>query len=187
MKNQKNKIDKHKIVLHVCCAPCSTTALERLSDKYEIVAFWFNPNIQPFKEYEKRKEAFLKFAKNQGIKVITKEGEPELLEWLDETKGFEDEPEGGKRCEKCYKLRLRKTRDLAKNLGIDLFTTTLTVSPHKNSLKIFEIAKMLENEDSTFLQENFKKNDGYKKSIELSKKFELYRQNYCGCIYSKKN
>jgi len=177
---------KEKILLHVCCAPCSTTALERLCENYNVVAFWYNPNIQPDKEYEKRKETFLNYAKKMGVELEILEGKKEKLKWGETVKGLENEPEGGKRCEKCYSLRLQQTKKTAKELGIKLFTTTLSVSPHKDSLKIFEIAKELENEEVRFLPENFKKKDGYKRSIELSKSSNLYRQTYCGCLYSRR-
>ena len=164
------------VLLHSCCAPCSSQVLARLSDYFLVTVLYYNPNIEPFSEYEKRKEEQKRFietfpSKNKCI-----------------AKGLEDAPEGGERCHKCYNLRLEKTAILAKENGFDYFCTTLTVSPFKNSRILNEIGSNLEKlYDVKYLYSDFKKEDGYKKSIEYSKKYNLYRQNYCGCIYSKNN
>ncbi len=180
--------NKPKILLHSCCAPCSTTAIFTLASDYDITIFYYNPNIEPEKEYLKRKGEEVKFVhrlKEQGYNI-------EILDTDYDNPAFEkiaaplkDEREGGKRCEKCFLLRLEKTAITAKENGFDLFATTLTVSPHKNAELINSIGNMLEEKIGIkYLETNFKKKDGYKKSIQYSKDYELYRQDYCGCQYS---
>lgn len=178
------------VLLHSCCAPCSSQVLARLSDYFLVTVLYYNPNIEPFSEYEKRKEEQKRFiksfpSKNQ-ISFLDCDYENEKFKII--AKGLENIPEGGERCHKCYTLRMEKTAALAKKNNFDYFCTTLSVSPFKNSRVLNEIGNMLEKKyDIKYLYSDFKKEDGYKKSIEYSKKYNLYRQNYCGCIYSKEN
>ncbi len=179
---------KPTLLLHSCCAPCSSSVIERLNNNFKITIYYYNPNIEPIEEYTKRKEEQKRFIKelNKDIEFLDCDYDNET--WKCTTKGLEDLPEGGYRCHKCYELRLRKTALKAKELNYDYFGTTLTVSPYKNSQVLNQIGKNLEEElNIKFLYSDFKKKEGYKKSIELSKKYNLYRQNYCGCIYSKTN
>ena len=178
-----------KLLLHSCCAPCSSYVLSFLTKYFDITILYYNPNIEPIEEYEKRKEE-----EKRLIKEIDKVNSIDIIDcdW-DNNKfksislGLENEPERGKRCYLCYELRMDKTASVAKEKGYDFFSTTLTVSPYKNSNWINEIGYTLEDKyNIKYLCSDFKKDNGYKKSIELSKKYNLYRQNYCGCIYSKK-
>lgn len=185
--NIKGKVPT--LLMHACCAPCSSACLERLGNIFKISIFYYNPNITDKKEYEKRLDEVKKFVKkfkvNYEIEVIDGCYEPELF--FDMAKGLEQEPERGKRCYECYKMRLRKTAEYASNNNFDYFTTTLTLSPYKNASWINEIGETLDKEfKSHYLYSDFKKKNGYKRSIELSKEYNLYRQNYCGCIYSKR-
>ena len=181
-----DKSKKPKLLLHVCCAPCSTACLELLNQYFDITVFYYNPNISPFEEYQKRLAEEQKFVFNcyPNIKVVEIGYDGEKFEKL--AVGLEDVPEGGARCKRCYRLRLSKTAEYAKQNGFDYFTTTLTVSPYKNSDALNEIGEELAKHlGINYLTSDFKKNDGYKRSIELSKDFGLYRQDYCGCKYSK--
>lgn len=187
IENIKDKVPT--LLMHACCAPCSSACLERLGDFFKISIFYYNPNITDKKEYEKRLTEVKKFAKNFKVKheieVIDGCYEPEVF--FDMAKGLEQEPERGKRCYECYKMRLRKTAEYASNNNFDYFTTTLTLSPYKNASWINEIGDALDKDfKSHYLYSDFKKKNGYKRSIELSKEYNLYRQNYCGCIYSKR-
>ena len=184
---------KQKILLHSCCAPCSTAVIERLKDDYEIVIFYYNPNIYPEEEYIKRKNEEIKYIAH--LNETTGENLIEMLDcdydsekFYEATRGYEKEREGGARCAICFKLRLEETAKKAKEKGFDLFGTTLTVSPHKNAQLINELGKQLEQDYSIeYLISDFKKQDGYLNSIKLSKEFNIYRQNYCGCKYSLNN
>ncbi len=175
------------LLLHTCCAPCSTAVIKRLANYFKITVFYYNPNISPKEEYEKRKEEQKRFIKESALKNITLldcDYENELFTQI--AKGLEQEKEGGKRCPKCFNLRLEKTAKKAKEENFDYFGTSLTVSPYKNAEILNKIGKMLEEKyQVTFLPSDFKKKNGYKESIELSKKYHLYRQDYCGCIFSK--
>lgn len=181
---------KKKILLHSCCAPCSTAVIERLSNDFDITILYYNPNIYPETEYLKRKNEELKYIenfnqKNADSKIKFLDCDYESAVFYAKTKGFEAEREGGARCAICFKLRLEKTAILAKNNNFDIFGTTLTVSPHKNAEIINAIGKSLEKEYNVeYLESNFKKQDGYKRSIEISKENNLYRQNYCGCEFA---
>ncbi len=176
------------LLLHSCCAPCSSYTIEYLSDYFKITVFYYNPNISPKEEYEKRKAEQIRF-----ISQIKTKNEVRFLdcdynaeEFFEIAKGYEDCREGGQRCFRCYELRMRKTAQLAKQNGYDYFCTTLSISPLKNSQKINEIGKSIENDLKVlWLPSDLKKREGYKRSIELSKEYNLYRQNFCGCIYSK--
>ena len=178
------------LLLHSCCAPCSSSCIEFLSKYFYVTVFYYNPNISESAEYKKRVEEQIRFIKEfpapNKVEFIEGDYEPEL--YYSTVKGLEREPEGGERCFKCYELRLRKTAMLARELGFDYFTTTLTISPLKNSVKLNEIGlKVAEETGTNYLLSDFKKKEGYKRSIELSKEYNLYRQNYCGCVYSKRD
>lgn len=185
LNNIKNK---PKLLLHSCCAPCSTSVLELLTKYFKVDIFYYNPNIYPENEYLKRKKEQEKLIMllNEDINFIEACYNPEVFN--NEIKGLEQEKEGGSRCKKCISLRMKEACKYAKENNYDFFTTTLSVSPHKNSKMINEIGYSLETEYSMpYLYSDFKKKEGYKKSILLSKKYNLYRQNYCGCKYSSKN
>jgi len=168
------------LFLHTCCAPCSSAVLERLVENYKVTLFFYNPNIMPAEEYEKRLSEQRRLASMLGVKLI--EGDYDHEAFLNAVAGLESEQEGNSRCEKCIQLRLSKTAEAAKARGFDIFTTTLSVSPHKNAELINKILSEL---SEGALLEDFKKNDGFKRSIELSKEYGLYRQKYCGCIFEK--
>ena len=179
---------KPKLLLHVCCAPCSSYVLTYLCDYFDITILYYNPNISPYDEYEKRlneAKRLIKELNKDNIHIMECGYENEEFEKI--AKGLEDVPEGGIRCRKCYKLRIEKAAKYAKENNFDYFTTTLTISPLKNSQVLNQIGKELEEKyNIKYLYSDFKKKEGYKTSIILSKKYNLYRQNYCGCIYSKK-
>ncbi len=173
-----------RLLLHSCCGPCSTHVINVLKENYDITVLYYNPNIDTAEEFNHRLSEQKRFCDAVGVQVI--EIPYNADEFLNEVKGLENEPEGGGRCSVCFKLRLDKTAALAKELGFDAFATTLTVSPHKNSVVINGIGKAVEEKVKIeFIDGNFKKQDGYKKSIELAKEYNLYRQNYCGCKFSK--
>lgn len=183
--------NKPTLLLHACCAPCSSSVLERLVKNFNITVFFYNPNMDTFEEYDKRKieainlikELNKKFDYNIKINVL----EYNHNEFLSEVMGLENEAEGKGRCYKCFMLRLKKTAEFAKANAYDYFTTTLSVSPYKNAKVLNEIGEKLQNEyNIKYLFSDFKKKDGYKRSIELSKEYNLYRQDYCGCEFSKK-
>ena len=177
------------LLLHACCAPCSSAVLERLGNYFHITIFFYNPNITEEVEYNKRLDEIKKFIKKFKIKypINIIEGNYEPKKFFDIAKDLENEKERGKRCYKCYNLRLEETAKIASNLNFDYFTTTLSLSPHKNSTWINEIGENLDKlYQGNYLYSDFKKKNGYKRSIELSKEYNLYRQDYCGCIYSKR-
>lgn len=189
-KQMDNIKEGSSLLLHACCAPCSTACLERLADYFKVTIFYYNPNITDENEYKKRIEEIKKLLTliNPKYEVKLLEGEYNPKLFLDMSKGLEMEPERGKRCYKCYEMRLKETANIATKLGFNNFCTTLTLSPHKNSDWINEIGEKLDKEyESNYLYSDFKKKEGYKRSIELSKKYDLYRQDYCGCIYSKRD
>ena len=177
------------LLLHTCCAPCSTAVIARLSGYFKITVFYYNPNIEPYEEYLKRKEEqqrLLKvFPSKYPLAFLDCDYENEKFHAM--AKGLEEEKERGPRCFKCYRLRLEKTALKAKENHFDYFGTSLTVSPYKNAQKLNEIGLELAKEYGvSYLVSDFKKEDGYRKSIMYSKEYQLYRQDYCGCIYSKK-
>lgn len=185
-----NNLDyRPKLLLHSCCGPCSTTVLSFLESFFDIIVYYYNPNIEPVEEYEKRKNEQIRFIKEFNKPSITfLEGLYENDKFRECSNGLENELEGGARCVSCFKLRLEETALKAKELNCDYFGTTLTVSPHKNSKIINEIGKHLEEKYKIkFLYSDFKKKDGYKKSIILSKEYNLYRQDYCGCLFGRRN
>ena len=202
------------LLLHSCCAPCSSYCMEYLREDFQITVFYYNPNITEKEEYQKRvrEEIRLIEAYNRQVKtpealrnrnagqveeenrtcfgglhqIAFIEGDYEPSCFLDMARGLEDCKEGGERCFRCYALRLKKTAELAKQKGFDYFTTTLTISPLKNAAKLNEIGERLSQEYGvSWLPSDFKKRGGYQRSIELSKEYDLYRQDYCGCVFSK--
>ncbi|MBT4824675.1 epoxyqueuosine reductase QueH [Candidatus Woesearchaeota archaeon] len=177
-----------KLLLHTCCACCSTEVIERLKKEYDITLFFSNSNIYPIEEYEKRLEEAKKIAEIMELDLV--EDEYLSLEWEMFVGGLENYkkmPEGGRRCELCFKFNLTRTAKFAKDFKFDLFTTTLTISPHKDHEMINKIGeKISKRYNVNFLKSNFKENNGFNKSLEHSKKHKLYRQNYCGCKYSKR-
>jgi len=182
---QKYSNSKPAILLHVCCGTCALYPYFKLKKDFDITFFYYNPNIYPKKEYIRRLDDVKMISKKCSIPLVN--GKYEIRKWLRSTKDLREEPEGGKRCDLCFRIRLNKTAETAKNLGFDLFGTTLTISPHKNHDIINSIgAELSASHGIDFYQSNLKKNDGFKKTMELSKKMRLYRQNYCGCIYSMK-
>ena len=173
--------------MHSCCAPCSSYVLEYLRNYFNITVLYYNPNIEPKEEYLKRKEEQINLIKNvyKDVSFLDCDYDNDIYEEL--IKGLEKEKEGGSRCYRCYKLRIEKTALLAQK-KFDFFGTTLTVSPHKNAKFINEIGLELEKKyDVKFLISDFKKNEGYKRSIVLSREYNLYRQDYCGCKYSRRD
>lgn len=186
---QKNN-ETPTLLLHSCCAPCSSYVLEYLSQYFKITIFYYNPNISPKEEYKKRVEEQKRLISQLPTKnpVSFIEGEYIPQDFYNMAKGMEDLKEGGERCFKCYRLRLEKTAKLAKEQEFDYFTTTLSISPYKNAPKLNEIAEELSEIYSVKnLPADFKKKEGYKRSIQLSSEYNLYRQNYCGCVYSKRD
>ena len=185
--NQKKNVIP-KLLLHACCAPCSSYCLEYLSQYFEIILYYFNPNISLKEEYdyrleeEKRLISLMEF--KNPVTIVDSTYNPK--EFFDAVKGLENEPEGGKRCAECFKLRLKATAQKAKELNADYFTTTLTISPLKNAELLNTIGEAFAKEyEVAWLYSDFKKKEGYKRSIVLSKKYNLYRQDYCGCVFSK--
>ncbi len=173
-----------KLLLHICCAPDATHPLQILNNDYELGAFFYNPNIHPGGEYAKRLKDMRVLGKKWGI--VLYEGEYDRDRWLLLAEKYKEEPEGGKRCEICYAMRLEETAKKAREEGYDLFGAVLTISPHKDARKINKIVREIcEKHGVPFLESDFKKKDGFKKSVELSKGLGLYRQSYCGCTYSR--
>jgi hypothetical protein len=179
------------ILLHSCCGPCSTAVVERLSGRFDITVFFYNPNITDQEEYEKRRSVQLDFIEKYNDRIDARDRiayidgpyEPEIF--LAAARGLEEEPEGGKRCTPCYQLRLEKTAETARMSGFDTFGTTLSVSPYKNFELIYKLGMQLGMRYGlSFLGEDFKKQGGYQRSIELSKAYGLYRQHFCGCSFS---
>ena len=165
------------LLLHSCCAPCSSYVLEYLSQYFSITVFYYNPNIYPEEEYYKRVKDPVSFI----------EGEFDPKEYYEAVKGLEKEPEGGTRCRVCFALRLRRAAQEAKRIGADYLTTTLTISPLKNAQVLNDVGEQMAEEPGvTWLPSDFKKRNGYKRSVELSEEYGMYRQNYCGCVFSKR-
>ena len=177
-----------RLFLHACCAPCSSYVMEYLSQYFEITIFFYNPNIAPLEEYSHRVAEIRRLIGEMEFvhPVTLVEGRYDPEEFYELAKGLEDVPEGGERCFRCYRLRMEEAAKLAKEGGYDYFTTTLSISPLKNAQKLNEIGERLAGEYGVaYLVSDFKKRNGYKRSTELSKIYGLYRQDYCGCIYSK--
>lgn len=183
-----NKIGdtKPKLLLHACCAPCSSYVLEYLNKYFDITLYFYNPNIYPYSEFEFRAEELKRLVSEMklDVKIVVEEYDNESFEEV--AKAYGDLPEGLTRCINCYKLRLEKSVKYAKENGFDFVTTTLSISPHKNAAKLNEIGgELAEKYGTQYLYSDFKKKNGYKRSCELSVEYNLYRQNYCGCKYSK--
>ncbi len=195
-KKLENIIERNKredilpsLLLHSCCAPCSSYTIEYLSDYFKISVLYYNPNISPRKEYEKRKAEQIRLIQSMPVKndVNFADCDYDCNEFFKIAKGYEDCREGGERCFRCYEQRLRRTAQEAQKGGYDYFCTTLSISPLKNAQKINEIGERLSEEYGVlWLPSDFKKREGYKRSIELSKEYNLYRQNFCGCVYSRR-
>lgn len=177
------------LLLHACCAPCSSYCLEYLAKHFDITVFFYNPNIYPEAEYTKRVLEIQRLLKEMPVKhaVSFLEGVYEPARFFDIAKGLEKAPEGGERCFKCYRLRLEESARVAKEKSFSFFSTTLSISPLKNAEKLNEIgAELAQKYGVPYLFSDFKKKGGYQRSIELSKQYDLYRQNFCGCVYSKR-
>ena len=173
----------NEILLHICCGICAGYSAERLrQDGFQVRGFFYNPNIYPTEEYKKRLEVARTVAQNLSFELL--EGPYEADEWLSLSETLKNEPEGGKRCELCFRLRLAKTAAKAQELNIPFFTTTLTISPHKDASVINRVGKELSPEG--FKEYDFKKKDGFKKTTQIAKKLDLYHQHYCGCVYTIK-
>ncbi len=171
-----------KILLHICCGVCASSVAAKLREKnFDVVGFFYNPNIHPEEEYLKRLDVAREVARILGLELIL--GAYDKDAWFANTKGLENEPEGGRRCSVCFKMRLKETQKKARELNINKFTTTLTVSPHKSTKIINELGRAVS--PSEFLVSDFKKQNGFKLAMEFAKRYNLYRQNYCGCIYSR--
>lgn len=183
----RSRAKRPKLLLHACCAPCASAVLDVLSVDFDVTVFFYNPNISPEGEFAIRLDEMRRY-------LIKVHPNAEIIapvcdnnDFFVAINGFQDEPEGGARCSKCFELRLTATKNEAKLRGFDYFATTLTVSPLKNAERINAIGEALSEDGCKYLVSDFKKRDGYKKSIELSSRHGLYRQNYCGCIFSKRN
>ncbi|MBQ1902398.1 MAG: epoxyqueuosine reductase QueH [Lachnospiraceae bacterium] len=176
------------LLLHSCCAPCSSYVLEYLSKYFSITDFYYNPNISPEKEYKRRTDEMKRFIDEFPVehKVTFLEGKYDPEQFFSNVKGLEQEPEGGERCKVCFRMRLEEAARMAKELGLDYFATTLTISPMKNATLLNQIGKeVAEIYGVNYLPSDFKKKNGFKRSTELSKEYDLYRQDYCGCVFSK--
>lgn len=181
---QEPKKEDSKILLHACCGICSSYPVSFLKDAgYDVVVHFYNPNIYPLEEYQKRLEAERILCGHFDVELI--EDEYNQDEFFDYVKGFEDEPEKGLRCDKCFELRLKRSAKIAKKLGIKNFTTSIVISPHKNFQKLSSIGETIAREyDLNFLSIDFKKKDGFLKTNKIANSLSLYRQNYCGCRFS---
>ena len=184
--NSINLEHKPSLLLHSCCAPCSSAVLERISKYFKITILFYNPNITDYEEYLKRKEELKRLIKDVGYDIKIMDCDYDKEKFISLALGLENKKEGDIRCYKCYKLRLEKTAMEARNNNFDYFTTTLSISPYKNSKWLNEIGEELAIKyNINYLYADFKKKNGYKRSVELSNIYHLYRQDYCGCIYSK--
>ena len=182
----KNNKIKPKLLLHACCGPCSSYVIEYLSKYFDITIYYYNPNTYPESEFIRRLEELNKFIINFNNNINVIEEKYESKEFYNNIKGLEHLGEKSKRCYNCYELRMNKTAMYAKKNNYDYFTTTLSISPYKNANWINEIGKVLEEKYGIkYLYSDFKKKNGYKRSLELSREYNLYRQEYCGCVYSK--
>jgi len=176
-----------RVLLHVCCGPCSSSVLEYLTQYFDVTILWYNPNIYPDAEFERRFQTLVKLVEDMGLADrVTILAEPRRSEeYYRRVKGLEEEPEGGRRCTECFRLRLLETAKLAKHYGFDYFCTTLTLSRHKDAVRINDIAEEIARAEGVgWLPSDFKKRNGENRSIELCEKYNVYRQLYCGCEYS---
>lgn len=180
----KKTSERKKLLMHSCCAPCSSACIERLKEYFDITIFFYNPNMDTLKEYQCRAEEQKRLCNILDVDCVIEDYNSQ--DFYSAVKGLEKEKEGGSRCEKCFYLRLNKASQYAREHGYHYFTTTLTVSPLKNARLLNQIGKEIEEKTGVpFLVSDFKKKNGYLRSIELSKEYKLYRQNYCGCEFSK--
>ena len=176
-----------KLLLHACCAPCSSATLERLSAHFDLTILYYNPNIYPPEEYHRREAELERFVEQAGYHYPVVELPYDPQEFYTAVKGLENEPEKGARCTVCYRLRMRRAAQYAAEHGFDWFTTTLSISPHKDAKRINAIGQELEQEYGVrHLPSDFKKQNGYLRSLQLSEEYGLYRQDYCGCEFSAK-
>lgn len=178
-----------RLLLHICCAPCSSATLERLQDRFDVDFFFYNPNIEPYEEFCRRAAEARRFVRefrsDGGVRVIVADYDHQAFAEI--ARGREDMPERGERCRLCYALRMRRAALYAREQGYDCFTTSLSISPHKSSAWINEIGLALEAElGIPYVWSDFKKKDGYHRSIQLSREYGLYRQDWCGCVYSRR-
>lgn len=188
IKQITDKNIRPRLLLHSCCAPCSSYVLEYLTKYFDITVFFYNPNISPEQEYQHRVNEIKRLIKEMCPYVEFIEGKYEPERFYEMSKGLENEPERGARCLKCYRMRIEESAIAAKNGGFDYFTTTLSISPQKDAAALNAIGKAVSDIYGVdYLYSDFKKKNGYKRSIELSAKYSLYRQNFCGCIYSRKD
>ena len=172
-----------KLLLHVCCAPCSPHVRGLLQKEFELTAYFYNPNIHPREEYARRLAEVARYCRERAIALVT--GAYDSERWFSAVKGMEGQLEGGARCERCYRFRLEKTAQAAQAHDLGYFATTLTVSPHKKAVVVNRIGREAGEQCARiFYEADFKKHDGFKKSCELSRQYNFYRQTYCGCIYS---
>jgi predicted adenine nucleotide alpha hydrolase (AANH) superfamily ATPase len=173
------------LLLHICCAPCSSTVVERLAAEYGVTAHFYNPNIHPREEYERRLQETKRWCETTGVPLVADAYDESR--WHELVRGHEGDPERGERCWICYEMRLRRTGEYAREHGFEWFTTTLTLSPHKDAARVNEIGRRLGEELGVrWLEADFKKGGGYERSLELSREHGFYRQAYCGCVYSRR-
>ena len=180
--------ERPKLALHACCAPCSSAVLERLNEAFEIHIFYYNPNIAPEAEFRRRAEEQRRLAREMPLRdVSVTEGPYDAGRYYELVRGHESDPEGGARCAICFEMRLRETAKFAREIGADYFTTTLSISPLKDAQLLNELgARIAEESGVRYLHSDFKKKDGYKRSCALSEEYGLYRQDYCGCVFSRR-
>ncbi len=175
--------ERPRLVLHVCCGPCATVALERLVERFEVEAYFYNPNLWPPEEYQRRLRAAQAVCEHFGVPLTV--GPEDFAQWRDAVRGLEDGPEGGRRCDVCIAMRLRVAAEWAAERGAQWLTTTLTVGPQKRVERIHEIGRRVaEARGLRWLDETFRKRGGFQRSVEISRELELYRQDYCGCEFS---
>jgi predicted adenine nucleotide alpha hydrolase (AANH) superfamily ATPase len=183
MKPKEHPAGGKSVLLHICCAPDASYGVPAMQERYRVTGFFFNPNIQPGEEYDRRLSATLRLTEHSPFHLVGAPGGEE--EWEDAVRGLENEPERGRRCEACIRMRLARTAIAAKSLGIPSFSTVLTVSPKKDAAMVNRIGREEgEKAGVSFLEADLKKNDGFRKSVEITKRLGIYRQNYCGCRYS---
>lgn len=177
-------VSRIPILLHVCCGPCSTHVIDLLGKDYDVTCYFYNPNIHPEEEYARRMDTVRRYAERMGLEFIA--GKYDSERWLELTHALKNEKEGGMRCELCYGMRLEECARIASEKGFGAFATTLTVGPNKKAAVINRIGRELaEAYGLRFLEADFKKKDGFRHSVEMSKREDMYRQDYCGCVYSK--
>jgi len=178
-----DRSQKPKLLLHVCCGPCATAVIERVVSRFEVICFWYNPNIEPSAEYERRLAGMRTVAEAMAVPMI--EGQRDTEAWREAKAGWEDEPEGGRRCQICFEYRLRRAAEYAQALDMEYIATTLTISPHKDAQLINSLGERIaEAAGVKFLAKVWRKKGGFQRSVQLSHQLNLYRQSYCGCRYS---